>query len=120
MFHRRASWPDDCRLNIARVRLAGQRLFEAFPDNPDDPSADGVSNLYASLKLAEETGRAHAMPVQRYDIRDPTGKFVERYWRLVNKPVLGESSRLIYLLHHVEDVTSEVLTMPRRGASAGT
>ena len=64
-----------------RAVVAGERLFNVFPDNPDDPFADGVSNLYASLRSAAETGRPHAMQIQRYDLRHPNGKFVERYWR---------------------------------------
>lgn len=29
--------------------LRGNPLFDVFPDNPDDPLADGVSNLHAAL-----------------------------------------------------------------------
>jgi hypothetical protein len=47
----------------SRHRLAGERLFDVFPDNPDDPPADGVSNLYASLRIAAETGQPHAMKI---------------------------------------------------------
>lgn len=90
-----------------RAVVAGERLFNVFPDNPDDPFADGVSNLYASLRSAAETGQPHAMQIQRYDLRHPNGKFVERYWRPVNSPVFDDKRRLIYLLHHVEDVTGE-------------
>ena len=51
--------------------VVGHSLFEIFPDNPDHPLADGVSNLYASLRTVVKTGQPHAMAVQRYDIRDP-------------------------------------------------
>ena len=39
------------RLRITHSTTAsfGRGLFEVFPDNPDDPSADGTSNLRASL-----------------------------------------------------------------------
>ena len=60
--------------------IAGEGLFDAFPDNPGEPSADGVPNLYASLSLVVQTGRPHRMAIQRYDIRDESGLFVERYW----------------------------------------
>ena len=56
-----------------RAQVVGRSLFEIFPDNPDDPLADGVSNLYASLKIVGKTGQPHAMAIQRYDIRDPGG-----------------------------------------------
>jgi PAS domain-containing protein len=92
-----------------RKGVAGERMFDVFPDNPDNPAADGVSNLYASLRIAAETGKPHAMPVQRYDVRDPTGVFRERHWRPLNTPLVNGEGQLIYLLHHVEDVTAEVL-----------
>ena len=91
-----------------RGALCGRHLFEVFPDNPTDPAADGVANLYASLRTAAETRRPHEMPVQRYDIRDGDGRFVERHWRPVNAPVVDDDGALIALLHHVEDVTANV------------
>jgi PAS domain-containing protein len=95
-----------------RTSVAGRPLFEVFPDNPGDPDADGVSNLYASLRAASDSGREHAMQVQRYDMRDPNGRFIEHYWRTLNTPLLDEDGRLKFLVHHVEDVTAEVLALP--------
>jgi PAS domain-containing protein len=92
-----------------RGDVVGKSLFEIFPDNPDDPLADGVSNLYTSLKIVGETGRAHAMAVQRYDIRDGSGAFVERYWQPINSPIHDGAGHLVFLLHHVEDVTGRMV-----------
>jgi len=92
-----------------RSDVAGRSLFEVFPDNPADPSADGVNNLFSSLQIAAESGKPHEMAIQRYDVRDPQGNFVERHWRPVNSPVHDDDGQLICLLHHVEDVTAEVL-----------
>lgn len=93
---------------IHRADVVGRSLFEIFPDNPDDPLADGVSNLYSSLRIVGETGRAHAMKIQRYDIRVPGGTFVERHWQPINSPIHNTAGHLMYLLHHVEDVTAQV------------
>ncbi len=93
---------------ITSARVSGKPLFEIFPDNPSDPTANGVSTLYASLRIAGETRKPHAMEIQRYDVRAPDGHFVERYWRPLSTPMFNEEERLIYLLHHVEDVTSAV------------
>ena len=92
-----------------RDEVVGRSLFDIFPDNPDDALADGVTNLYASLRAVVKTGQPHAMAVQRYDIRDLNGKFVERHWQPINSPIQDDNGILIYLLHHVEDVTAEVL-----------
>jgi hypothetical protein len=34
---------------IQREQILGKGIFEVFPDNPNDPSADGVRNFRASL-----------------------------------------------------------------------
>ncbi len=39
------------------AKVAGNRLFDIFPDNPQDPKADGVSNLFTSLSRVVETGK---------------------------------------------------------------
>jgi PAS domain-containing protein len=94
---------------ITRGDVVGKSLFEIFPDNPDDALADGVSNLYASLQIVVETSQPHAMAIQRYDIRNPNGEFIERHWQPINTPLHNVDMRLIFLLHHVEDVTDQVL-----------
>lgn len=95
---------------LMRDQMIGQPLFLLFPDNPDDPIADGVSHLYASLRRAAETGRPDAMPIQRYDVRDHDGRFAVRYWRPMNTPLNDAFGRPVYLLHQVEEVTEAVLS----------
>ena len=92
---------------IEAGKLAGERLFDIFPDNPVDPLADGVANLFGSLKIVTENGQPHAMPVQRYDVRDTHGNFVERYWQPTNSPVFTETGSLAFILHKVIDVTEQ-------------
>ncbi len=94
-----------------REDILGRHMFEVFPDNPDDPGADGVSNLRSSLGRVLELGRPDVMSIQKYDIRKPDsegGGFEERYWNPVNTPVLGPDGRVRSILHCVEDVTELV------------
>lgn len=98
---------------IPRAAMIGQPLFVTFPDNPDDPSAAGVSTLYASLRTASETRKPHAIDTYRYDIRTSDGQFLERYWSPVNSPIFDDDGRLMYLLQQVEDVTRQVLAASR-------
>jgi PAS domain-containing protein len=93
-----------------REDVVGHSLFEIFPDNPDDALADGVSNLYTSLRTVVKTGQPHAMAIQRYDIRDPDGQFIARHWQPINSPIHDRDGVLIYILHHVEDVTAEMVS----------
>lgn len=80
-----------------------------FPDNLDLTSADGVNNLYNSLKIAAETGWAHIMAVQRYDGRARSGQFVKRHWRPLNTLLFNEQRHFVFLLHHVDGITEEAL-----------
>ena len=98
-----------------RDEIVGRRLFDAFPDDPDDPDADGVRNLTASLDRVTRSGTSDVMAVQRYPLRDATGAFVERWWSPVNTPVPGPDGTVAYVIHRVEDVT-EIVRM--RGAAA--
>jgi len=104
----------------SRNDVVGRSLFEIFPDNPDDELADGVSNLYASLRTVVKTGQPHVMTIQRYDIRDPQGQFIERHWQPINSPIHDQNGILIFILHHVEDVTADVLSSPERAHAIPT
>jgi len=92
-----------------RDAIVGQNLFEVFPDNPDDPAADGARNLRASLQRVLRNRVADSMPIQKYDIRRPDGSFEVRYWSPINSPLLNRNGSVIYLIHRVEDVTDFVL-----------
>ncbi|SDC54641.1 PAS fold-containing protein [Bradyrhizobium brasilense] len=101
-----------------RAAILGRGLFEVFPDNPDDPTADGVRNLRASLERVVQFRRPDTMTVQKYDIRKPEsegGGFEERYWSPRNSPVLGPNGQFTYIIHRVEDVTS-FIQLKQRGA----
>ena len=91
-----------------REGILGRNLFDVFPDNPDDPTATGVSNLRASFNRVLENLAADTMAIQKYDVRRPDGIFEERYWSPVNSPVVGADGRVEYIIHRVEDVTDFV------------
>ena len=94
-----------------REDIIGRGLFDIFPDNPDDPEADGVRNLRASLQHVLQSAVPDAMPLQKYDIRKPEeegGGFEARYWSPLNTPVIGADGQLAYIIHRVQDVTDFV------------
>ncbi|MFD5426619.1 SpoIIE family protein phosphatase [Streptomyces sp. NPDC127084] len=95
----------------ARDDLVGQYLFDAFPDNPADPTADGVRNLSASLERVLAMRQPDTMAVQKYDIpiAGQPGAFEERWWSPVNTPVLGPDREVAWIIHRVEDVTAFML-----------
>ena len=91
-----------------RHEIIGRQLFDVFPDNPDDATADGVSNLRSSLNYVLKHKVTHTMAVQKYDIRRHDGTFEVRYWSPVNKPVLNAANEVEYIIHRAEDVTDFV------------
>jgi PAS domain-containing protein len=97
---------DRCLLaaSLSRQDVIGSDVFETFPDNPDDPTADGSQVLRASLERAFATGEPEVLPRQRYDARaEPGGPFQERYWLPENVPVRDLVGNVAYVIHTVID-----------------
>ncbi len=91
-----------------RDSIIGRPLFDVFPDNPNDPGADGVRNLKASLNRVLKNSASDTMAIQKYDVRRPDGTFEERFWSPVNSPIFGADRQIEYIIHRVEDVTDFV------------
>ena len=91
-----------------REDLVGRGIFEAFPDNEADPTADGVKNLSQSLDTVIKTNLKHKMNVQRYDIPvRGTTEFEVKYWEPENIPLFDEESKLHLILHCAIDITEK-------------
>ena len=97
-----------------REQIVGRGLFAVFPDNPDDSTASGVSDLRHSLMRVMHDRAPDVMGVQKYDIPGPSGDgFEVRYWSPVNTPVFDADGDLAFIIHHVEDVTAFMLARER-------
>jgi hypothetical protein len=92
--------------------ICGRGIFDAFPDNPQDPESSGVGNLRASLEQVRNNGQPHRMEIQRYDVRDfvaGSAVWIEKYWAPVNRPVCGgDGGEVTHIVHQVTDVTPAV------------
>ncbi len=91
--------------------LIGRGVFEAYPDNPDDPTANGVARLRASLLHVIANKEAHAISIHRYDITRSAAQgeeFEEKYWKLLNLPVFDEHGDIQYIMLQVEEKTEQV------------
>jgi PAS domain S-box-containing protein len=91
-----------------RNAIVSKKLFEVFPDNPDDVNASGMRNLTSSLNRVIRNKARDVMPVQKYDIQRPAsqgGGFEERFWKPVNSPMVNDNGNVEYIIHQVEDVT---------------
>jgi len=109
---------DIADMNLAYLRVAGRtrqellgrNVFDAFPDNPSDPSASGVRELRGSLRRVLATGEPDALAFQRYDVEVPgrPGVFARRFWCPVNAPVFGADGRVVLIVQCVEEITERV------------
>lgn len=116
---------NDCYLEatgIKREEVIGRGLFEVFPDDPNDTTASGVSDLHISLDRVLRCGKSDIMGVQKYDIplRDGSGKFTVKYWSPVNTPIFGENGSVEFIIHSVEDVTEFMLLKQASGEESST
>ena len=93
-----------------RAAITGKHIFEAFPDNPDLPDADGVQNINASLQNVLRTKKPDRMPIQRYDVPDGNnpGKFIQRYWDPMHAPVMDEAGNISYIIQLATNVTDKL------------
>jgi PAS domain-containing protein len=93
-----------------REELLGRHLFEAFPDNPEDPDASGVRGIAASLERVLANGKPDTLSLQQYDVEmlDNPGQFARRFWCPVNAPVFGPDGQLMLLVQCVEEITTRV------------
>jgi PAS domain S-box-containing protein len=98
-----------------RSDVIGRVVFDAFPDNPDAPEADGVARLRVSLDQVRQHRVADTMAVQQYDVRRAgSQEFETRYWSVVNSPVLDHDRNLVYIINRAEDVTEYIGLKERR------
>lgn len=91
-----------------RDAILGRALFAVFPDNPDDATASGSSDLRSSLERVLRDRVQDVMGVQKYDIQTENG-FQVKYWSPVNTPVFDTEHNIAVIIHHVEDVTEFIL-----------
>ncbi|MCD9047354.1 PAS domain-containing protein [Luteimonas sp. MHLX1A] len=84
--------------------VVGRPLFELFPES--EQSGGSIEALQASFERAVRS-RAPDHHEQRFDIADrATGRFEERYWLVVNTPVLDDDGAVEYILHQSEDAAT--------------
>ena len=101
-----------------RSAIMGRKIFDVFPDDPDDPAADGERAVRSSLERVRDTRTADLMPVVRYPVQRPEsegGGFEERYWTPINSPVFSDGGELIFITHRVEDVTPFIRAKDEEG-----
>lgn len=90
-----------------RNQVIGRGVFEAYPDNPDDPTIEGVNTLRASLERVLATHLPDTLPDLKYDVARPDGTFEEHWWSPVNSAVLDANGEVEAIIHNANDVTQQ-------------
>jgi PAS domain S-box-containing protein len=88
--------------------IVGRYVFDAFPENRDDPGATDVGEVKASLLRALAKGEPDATAFVRYAVPVETSSgsvFEERYWSTVHTPVLNDEGNPIFVVQNPVDVT---------------
>lgn len=90
---------------VQRDRV-GRDILAVFPDNPEDPTANGTTVLRGAIEsvIADKIGLD--LPPQRYDMEQPDGSFEVRYWKPTFIPIFGAAGEVQYVLRGADDVTA--------------
>ena len=88
-----------------RADLVGRGVFDMFPDNVPDPTGQGMVCVRASLEQVLATRSADHLPVLQFDVQSADGSVEERWWRLINSPVLNERGEVEAIIHFATDIT---------------
>jgi PAS domain S-box-containing protein len=98
----------------SREELLGRPVFEVFPPTPDALDESGVPRVQRSFERARDTGQIDTMPLQRYDIPDPSGTgLVPRYWSLISVPIRDAQGRVVLVAQRAEDISDFVAERDR-------
>lgn len=91
-------------------QIKGVPVFSVFPDTPEMHNKDIKEQLLILFKQVVELKQPNELNDFRYDIpaNDGSGDFIEKYWRIVNKPVLSEDGLVTQIINSVEDVTEKL------------
>jgi signal transduction histidine kinase len=95
---------------LRRENIVGQHLFDALPDNAGYPVVVDKGTMHSLRRALEYVVRERAPKAAGIERRasGPGGGADERFWNLLNTPVLGDDGQVRYIIHHIEDVTELV------------
>ena len=98
----------------SRDDLLGRRVFQMFAGGP---SGRGAKALQASLERVLAEGEQDVMALQRCDVELPgvPGAFEERYWNIVNAPLMGPDGTVEWIIIRVEEVTAFIHQLRKAG-----
>ncbi len=88
--------------------IVGRYVFDAFPENPDDPGSTSVAEVRSSLLRAIDTGEPHTSPFVRYAVpalHDGVPGFDEKFWSTVHTPIKDAAGKVVCVVQNAIEVT---------------
>jgi hypothetical protein len=70
------------------AQVVGQSILVAYPENPEQVASSGPAQLRTDLDATLRDHQPHELPLVRYDVPSPDGRFEERYWSGRSQAVL--------------------------------
>lgn len=104
---------------MKREEVIGKGHFDVFPKSPDDPNFTGEQNLKASFDYIIQHKKPHQIPLQRYDIPNGDGTFSQKYWKILNAPLLSDTGEVRYIIHTAIDITDQILAEQKVESTKG-
>lgn len=82
---------------IAKGRLLGRPVYDAFPENPESSESECISHTFNSINQTTSLREPQILTHQRYDIGNSDGVFAECYWRMEFQPLLGTNEEVDFI-----------------------
>ena len=95
---------------MKREDIIGKLIFDIFPEKTNSSLPNSEDNLRASFNRVIQTKLSDKMMMQQYDIKlkrfeQGNDYFEILFWQPYNSPVLDDNGNLLYIIHHVENIT---------------
>ena len=88
-----------------RKDIIGKPFLEVFPDTSEEFKATGKSKPIESIKRIVRSRKPDSLGEFKYDVRDKNGRFVTKYWRSVQYPILDKDKKVVAIYQLTEDIT---------------
>lgn len=95
-------------LNRTTEELEGRSFLEFLLSEVANPDLNGYEAQKKSLETTLATKQPDSIDRIRQDVANKAGGFDERYWRILNVPVLDEDGNVESIVHKAENVTDSV------------
>ena len=89
--------------------IINKPFFKAFPQSESLDSSTEENKIRTFFEKIISTKTQNELGVQRYEVPNNNGGFTERWWSIVNKPVINDEGQVIYILQSSQEITEQII-----------